>query len=58
MALRRALRVSQKVLPTVAHWMPEAMAKRTGVLERSWPEMLPMMRPNVPGLVSDLCSQS
>ena len=40
--------MAQNVVPRAKHWMPEAVAKSAGVLERSVPVAVPRMRPKTP----------
>ena len=42
------MREAQYVVPRAKHCVPEAIAKRRGVLERSVPATVPRRRPNTP----------
>lgn len=42
---RIVLRMAQKVVPIVNHWVPEAREKRTGLRERRVPQVAPITRP-------------
>ena len=42
----------QNVVPSVNHWMPDANAKRTGVVDRMTPAKPPTTRPDMPGSIS------
>jgi len=43
------MNLHQKLPPSAEHWMPETMAKRTGVLELTRPEIPPTLSPARPG---------